>query len=99
MIAARYHGPKGQQAILLVLEPGNIEKLKQGEPIHKFLNEFLPNLGKSIEIVIAYTPDIEWVAEQSEADPSRLPELLLESLTRPEIVRTGPSTEDMKQVI
>lgn len=101
MIAARLHGPNGQTAILLVLEPGNIEKLKRGEPIHKFLAEFMPELKTDVELVFAYTPDAVWVAEQlgKGRNAGRLAEILEESLSRPEVVVRDKTAEEMKKVL
>lgn len=53
MIAARLHDDKGGICLMLVLEPGNFEKLKKGEPIHKWLNEFMPELQTKIELLFA----------------------------------------------
>lgn len=99
MIAARLHGPEGQQVIMLVLEPGNIEKLKQGQPIHKFLNEFMPELNANIEPLFAYTPDAVWVAEQigKSGSAERLAEIIEESLSRPEVLVRGKTAEEMKR--
>lgn len=36
MMAAKLSNPGGQLCLMLVLEPGNIEKLKTGAPIHKW---------------------------------------------------------------
>jgi len=99
MIAARANGANGSVIIMLVLEPGNIEKLKQGEPIHKFLNEFMPELRTSIELVFAYSPDVDWVAKQmgGSKDALRLAELILESLDRKEVIIRDSSAERMKK--
>jgi hypothetical protein len=56
MIAARLHDEKGPVCLMLVLEPGNIEKLKAGQPIHKWLNEFIPELPTKVELLFAYYP-------------------------------------------
>jgi hypothetical protein len=98
MIAARLHNTDGGLCIMIVLEPGNIEKLKQGQPIHKFLNEFMPELNTSVELLFAYTPDAEWVAEQLQKKGSvqHLAEILDQSLSRPEVTVRGKSAEDMK---
>src|SRR5436305_13125931 len=100
MIAARLHDPECKIAILLVLEPGNIAKLKRGEPIHKFLQEFLPELKTSVELVFAYTPDVVWVAEQlgKDRNAGRLAEILAEPLSRPEVLVRDKSAVDMKKV-
>jgi hypothetical protein len=100
MIAARLHGD-GKLIVLMVLEPGNIEKLKQGQPIHKFLNEFIPELPTKIELMFAYSPDVEWVAQEMVKDPRnalRLAEILQESLSRKEVLVRDKSAEDMKKI-
>jgi hypothetical protein len=98
MIAVRMSGEGGAVCVMLVLEPGNIEKLKRGEPIHKFLNEFMPELKQPVELLLAYSPDIEWVAEQFgvDSDALRLAEILAESLKRPQVMRRGKAAEDLK---
>jgi len=101
MIAAVMHKDDGSQMVIMVFEPGNIEKLKQGLPIHKFLQEFIPELPHKIELMFAYTPDATWVAEQMERDPlnaERLAEVLAESLTRAPVVVRGHRAEEMKQM-
>lgn len=101
MIAARLHKPDGGVCIMLVLEPGNIEKLKQGQPIHKYLAEFLPELKLSVELLFAYTPDALWVAGQMkhcQNDAIKLAEILQQSLSRPAVTVRGKSAEEMKKV-
>lgn len=97
MIAARLGTKDGADAILLVLEPGNIEKLKRGEPVHKFLNEFMPELKTRVELIFAYSPDVPWVAEQVRAGGD-LAEMLQESLSRPEVLIRDRTAEEMKKV-
>lgn len=99
MIAARLHKDNGT-AILLVLEPGNLEKLKDGQPIHKFLNEFLPELPTSVELIFAYTPDAVWVAEQMQGcknDALKLGEVIEQSLSRVPVVIRDKTAEKMKR--
>jgi hypothetical protein len=99
MIVARMHGEDGQVVIMLVLEPGNIQKLKAGEPIHRFLNEFIPELPSKVELLFAYTPDIQWVSEQmskSGKDALNFAEILQDSLHRPEVVRSSRAAEALK---
>jgi hypothetical protein len=101
MIAARIHNPNGTVCLMIVLEPGNIEKLKKGEPIHNSLNEFMPELNTPVELLFCYTPDAVWVAEQvgkSGGDAYQLVEALKESLSRPEVLVRGKSAEKMKRV-
>lgn len=99
MIAARMQKPDGSMCVMLILEPGNIEKLKAGEPIHKWLNEFLPELTQPVELLFAYTPDALWVSEQmrESTDALRLGEILEESLSRPPVIQRGASAEEMKR--
>jgi hypothetical protein len=97
VIAARLHDENGRICVMLVLEPGNIEKLKRGEPIHKFLGEFLPELDTRVELLFAYTPDAVWVAEQAQKEPQRLAEFIEASLSRPEVVTRDKTAEDMKR--
>lgn len=101
MLAIRGHAVDGKVMIMLVLEPGNVEKLKRGEPIHKFLNEFLPELDSKVELVFAYTPDLEWVVKQigSHPDMDKIGRVLEESLSRAEVVVRGRLAEDLKKVI
>lgn len=101
MIAARLEKPDGAVCIMLVLEPGNLEKLKRGEPIHKWLNEFMPGLTTPVELLFAYTPDAVWVAEQMKGltDGADLASVIEASLSRPEVLQRGKSAEDMKRTM
>lgn len=102
MIAARLHKDKGV-CILLVLEPGNIERLQQGKPIHKWLNEFIPELPTQVELLFAYSPDVPWVAEQMKNaghdDAEKLAEIIEESLTRKPVVIRDRTAEELKRVL
>lgn len=101
MIAARLHDESGKICLMLVLEPGNIEKLKKGEPIHKWLNEFIPDLPIRVELLLAYTPDSVWVAQQVAGktnDGLKLAEAIQESLTRPPVLIRDRTAEEMKKV-
>lgn len=102
MIAAKLHQPDGSECILLVLEPGNLEKLKSGQPIHKWLNEFMPELPHKVELLFAYSPDVPWVAEQMQKihdkDAIKLAQIIEESLTRPEVLIRDHTAEEMKRV-
>jgi hypothetical protein len=98
MIAARLHDEKGSICLMLVLEPGNLEKLKAGQPIHKWLNEFIPELPTKVELLFAYTPDAAWVAEQVKGcngDALRLAEVIQESLDREPVVVRDKTAEEM----
>jgi len=102
MIAARMHDEDGKICVMLVLEPGNLEKLKQGQPIHKYLNEFIPELPLKVEMLFAYSPDIVWVAEQMKKagthDALKLAEIVEESLTRKPVVVRDRTAEELKRV-
>jgi hypothetical protein len=101
MIAARLHDDQGGLCVMLVLEPGNFEKLKQGQPIHKWLNEFVPELQTKIELLFCYSPDVEWVAEQMQRkggnDAITLAQIVEESLSRPEVIVRGQDAERLKK--
>ena len=100
MIVARLHDEKGNVCVMLVLEPGNIEKLKSGEPIHKWLNEFLPELHQKIELLFCYSPDVMWVAEQMkgyEGDAVKLAEIIEKSLDRKPVVIRDRTAEELKK--
>ena len=101
MIAARLHDDSGNICVMLVLEPGNLEKLKQGLPIHKWLNEFVPELQTKVELLFAYTPDPVWVAEQlgKNRDAITLAEIIQESLSREPVVVRDRTAEEMKRVL
>jgi len=102
MIAARLRDENGFDCVMLVLEPGNIEKLKRGEPIHKWLNEFIPELPRKIELLFCYTPDVPWVAEQMKSvngDAIKLAELIQESLTRKPVIDRKKSAEELARYI
>lgn len=103
MIAARLHDGTNKVCLLLVLEPGNIEKLKQGQPIHKWLNEFIPELPQKVELLFAYSPDVVWVAEQMRSrgtnDAMEMAEIIEQSLTRKPVVTRDHTAEEMKRVI
>jgi hypothetical protein len=93
MLALHGGSADGRELVMLVLEPGNLEKLKQGQPIHKFLTELLPGLNRNVELVLAYTPDMEWVVGQigKSRDMETIGTALQDSLTRAEVVVRGRS--------
>lgn len=101
MLAARLSSPEGQQIIMIVLEPGNIQKLKEGQPIHKFLNEFMPELRTRVELMFCYSPDVAWCAEQlrNGGDATKLAEVIQESLSRPEVFVRDKTAEDLKRTL
>ena len=102
MIAARLHDESGGICVMLVLEPGNFEKLKAGQPIHKWLNEFIPELHTKVELLFCYSPDIVWVAEHMKdctGDALKLAEVIQQSLTRKPVVIRDRTAEEMKRVL
>lgn len=73
---------EGDGAEIYVLEPGNIEQLKEGKPIK--LRD-----GKTI---LVYTPDPVWLADKiagSNGDAAAIGRLIDESVTRPEKPSSG----------
>lgn len=100
MLAMHGGSKDGSELLLIVLEPGNLEKLKQGQPVHKYLTELLPGINRKIELVFAYTPDMEWVVAQigKSRDMETIATVIAESLSRPEVVIRGRSAEEMKRV-
>lgn len=50
--------------VILVLEPANLKRLRQGERILVDMNQH----GVPVKIYLAYTPDQEWLAMQVEAN-------------------------------
>jgi hypothetical protein len=100
MLAMRGGSADGKQLIVIVLEPENIEKLKQGQPIHKYLNEFMPELRSSVELLFAYTPDMEWLVGQigKNRDMEAIATAIQDSLARPEVVVRGRSAEELKRM-
>lgn len=102
MIAMRLEESNGNKLILLILEPGNLAKLKRGEPIHKDLNEFVPELNPKTELLLAYTPDIEWVADQlteGSLDVDNMSDVLSRSLKRKVIIRDSKLSESMHKSV
>jgi hypothetical protein len=106
MLAAPLHNDDGRICLLLVLEPGNLEKLKSGQPIHKWLNEFVPELPAKIELMLTYSPDLEWVAQQAadqiktaECDGPTLLQIIQESLTREPVLVRNRSAEEMRKFV
>jgi len=87
----------GNNLLLLILEPANLEKLKLGQPIIKNLNQFFPQLPEKVDLMLAYTPDAEWLSEQL-ANNKNLVDSLSNSLERPEVlIRPYHEAEDLTQ--
>ena len=100
MLAMHGGSKDGSELLLIVLEPGNLEKLKQGQPIHKYLTELLPGINRQIELVFAYTPDMNWLVERigKSRDMEVIGTAMQEALSRPEVVIRGRTAEEMKRV-
>jgi hypothetical protein len=87
MIAATFQKEatkNGNKLLMLVLEPANLEKLRLGQPIVKNLQEFLPELPVAVDLMLSYTPDVLWVAQQLQ-DGKDLIRAIDASLERPEV--------------
>lgn len=93
MIIAQYTKANNAptDVLVMVLEPENLERMKQGLPIHKTLL-FAPKAARKLELILFYTPDAHFV--ESEWERGRdLMEVLQASLSRPEIFRKGYDNE------
>jgi hypothetical protein len=87
----------GKELLLLILEPANLEKLKLGQPIVKNLNQFFPQLSEKIDLMLAWTPDAEWLSEQL-LNGKDLIKSLSNSLELPEVlIRPYHEAEDLMQ--
>jgi hypothetical protein len=84
MIIMHYGTHDGVEGLMLVLEPGNIEKLKLGQPVIKRMSKLDPQAAHDFEVAIAFTPDSIWVSEQIRGGKG-IAEALEESITRPEV--------------
>ena len=58
MLKLAFEAKDKRLGIMLVLEPGNIEMLKQGKPIVVHLEELHPTLPRT-DVVIHFTNDVE----------------------------------------
>ena len=82
---------------VLVLEPENIERLKQGRPAHSPDNS----------VFLYYTPDSMWLAGKVQEivdsdgtlDVAAFESLVQEGLNRPTVFRTGPELDAVKKVL
>lgn len=84
MIILHYGTNDGVEGLMLVLEPGNIEKLRIGQPIVKRMKQLAPDSEIDFEISLVFTPDSQWVTDQLRAGKS-IGKALEDSLGRPEI--------------
>lgn len=82
--------------LLLVLEPGNLEKLKMGQPIVKKLRQYIPELGVEVELTIGYTPDSQYVVDQMSKGRS-MGEALKDAQFRPEVYVPMSEAENMRR--
>lgn len=67
--------------LFVVLEPGNIDLLTIGNHIAFTFK----NGNTTTEVIIAYTPDMVWVADQLKKESASIMEILHDSLRRPEV--------------
>ncbi len=88
------------EVAIIVLEPGNIRKMKAGKPIDLNLEE----LGRPKRLFIDFTPDIEWLADKLKEvwpnlEAGDLGKLIEASRTRPEIDRGDiPKSQDYQKL-
>jgi hypothetical protein len=95
MIAARFHHEETDTTtILITLEPANIAALQAGEPVFKFLMEFLPTYPLRLKLALTYTPDAAWVTElvRQGAD---LETVLQAAVTRRPVVRPNAAEAEV----
>lgn len=71
--------------ITLVLDPARVKLLTSGQPLTETLNQYDPNLTTQYELRLAYTPDIEYVEEQT-GQGHNLEDVLQNSLNREPVV-------------
>jgi hypothetical protein len=96
-------GPAGEgkpNKLIIVLEPENLERLRHGRPIVKPLSQFFPDNtdASKYELVLAYTPDIEWLQEQLKTT-GNFGKAMDESLKRPAVFRRGDVAETMSRLL
>jgi hypothetical protein len=97
MLIGRISNDKTNQgAVLMLLEPANIAGIQTGKGIVKSLNDVIPELPIKLDIMIVFTPDMLFVAEQlTKGKP--LMETVEASLTRPEVYdRPHHETKEFK---
>jgi hypothetical protein len=97
MIAAKVSRDGSKDVLLIVLEPGNLAKLQTGNPILKNLREFIPDLPREMDLMIAFSPDTVWVAQQVQ-NGADLVETLEKSLSRKDNFRTPEASEALRKV-
>ena len=88
MIVLHAERENGRHELMVILEPGNIEKLKLGQPIPIDSKKFLGELG-TLDFAVAYTPDAVFVAQEYERSGD-IAHSLAESMFRPEVFVRDP---------
>jgi hypothetical protein len=87
----------GKHELLVVLEPGNIEKLKMGQPIPIDTSKYLAaEVVGTVNFAIAFTPDAPFVAKEWERTGD-VAQALQDSLYREEVFTPNP--ESTKRVL
>ncbi|HWF03411.1 MAG TPA: hypothetical protein VHA06_06975 [Candidatus Angelobacter sp.] len=92
MIKMGFVDSKDVYKVALVLEPGNIERIRKGNTSIISLNELVPSLllPAKLEIALDYTPDAVWLSQEFKRrdikDAQAFLRLLKDSQLRPEVV-------------
>lgn len=81
MIVAQIEHPKEGRTVLIVLEPANPEKLRLGQPIPIKLEKF----GLQGTVLLGFSPDVAFVAEQVQKHGKPLTDAIESSLHRPDV--------------
>lgn len=98
MIVAKMEGANGGDALLFLLEPGNLAKLQLGQPIVKKLGDFIQAVGPDTELILAYCPDVQFVADRVKAGDDFL-KALAKSMSRPEVFVRPDDAESIERFI
>jgi hypothetical protein len=83
MVLQTISGKTGKTFFMLVLDPGNIERLKAGKPILKNLSDINPEF--IFDFAVAYTPDMHFLMDRIKMG-IEVTDALEESLKMPESV-------------
>lgn len=86
--------------LIIVLEPEQLERLRHGRPIYKPMTQFFAadtDVSKW-DLVITYSPDIEWLSEQLRAGVN-FGKAMDESLKRPAVFRRGDVADTMSTLL
>lgn len=71
---------------LIILEPGNIERMRDGKPL----------ISPDNRVMVAFTPDMEWTQDRimemlrnagGKVDPKLVDDILRAGLNRPVVIR------------